>query len=195
MHHPGKSGSLISAIAVALCTSVQAGSIHTHHSKAELESAADLRFYERVVYLRNLAPAKFDHVHPLTGRMLSDERVYEKLLDQWQDHPVRFELAHPCLWHALDGDMIYRGEHPFVPTIDPPGSLPTHAVLDPPPGGGDPGNPGPGGSGGGDPPGGVPEPSSAVMSVSALILALLAAARRREYAWFKPRRPAGAPAA
>jgi hypothetical protein len=179
------------AVLAALCTSVEAGSIHLTHSKAELEAAADVRLYEQVERMRELAPAKFDHVHPLAGRMLSNERVYEKLLHQWTEHPLRFELAHPCLWHVLHGKMLYRHDHPLFPAVSPSGELPPQAENFFPPDVGDPGNHGQGGSGGGIHSGSVPEPSSAVISLTGLILASLAAARRRAYLWLRMHRPAG----
>jgi hypothetical protein len=180
------------AVLVALCTSLEAGSIHFTHSKAQLDAAADVRIYERVERMRELAPTKFDHIHPLAGRMLSNERVYEKLLRQWEDHPARFELAHPCLWHVLHGKMLYRRDHPLFPAVVPSGELPPQVQNYSPPDVGDPGDHGQGGPGGGIHPGSVPEPSSAVISLSGLILASLALARRRAYRWLKPRYPGGA---
>jgi len=188
----GKAEWFIRAIAVMLGTSVEAGSIHFHHSKAEIEAADDVRFYERVVTMRDLAPAKFDHVHPLTGRMLSDERVYVKLLHEWKEHPVRFELAHLCLWHVLDGDMLCRIEHPTVPALVPSGELPIQPENGSPQGGGDSGNHHNGGSDGGIHSASVPEPSSAALLISALIVVLLAAACRRAYERIRPLRQAGA---
>jgi hypothetical protein len=178
MHCLRKSASFLAALLMAPCASVDAGSIHLHQSKAEL-AAADLRFYERVVAMRDLAPEKFDHVHPLAGRMLSDDRVYERLLDQWLAHPRRFELAHPCLWHVLDGYSIYRREHPFISAIDTPSGLPIRPLLDPPSVDPPPLDPP-------IPPGGVPEPSSVCLSLTAFILVAAASAVRR--GWRRSRR-------
>jgi len=176
----GKVGPFATAIIVWLGAGAEAGSIQLHHDRAKIE-AADLRFYERQVMLRDLDPQKFDRVHPLGGRLLSSEAVYEKLLREWEEHPGRFEHDHECVWHVLDGDMIYHELHPYVPSVD----LPFHSDQGSPPvsggsGNHDDGGPG-GGPGGGIHPASVPEPSSAALLVSALVVVLLAAACRRAY--------------
>jgi hypothetical protein len=194
MSGPRKIKSFVAALVVLLGTSVEAGSIHLHRTKAEIEDARDLKFYEHVVSLRNLDPKKFDRVHPLTGRMLTDERVYERLLHEWRTHPIQFELSHRCLWHTLHGEWLWRSEHPFIPAFIPPVETRTHVVSGPPPDSPPDGHPGShdqgggGGGGGGVHDGSVPEPSSWVLALSAVSLASLAAARRRAYVWLSTRR-------
>ena len=172
----------------------EAGSVRIHErsaEKAEIEAATNLRFYEREVVLRNMAPKKFDEVHRLGGRMLSDESVYLKLLAEWKEHPARFEHDHRCLWHVLQGDMIYHEMHhpvpPSVPTLVIHGGNPVVTEDGRPGGGGSSGCPPGGGSGGGIHTTSVPEPSSAALLLSALVIVVLAAGRRRAYERFKPR--------
>jgi hypothetical protein len=190
-----KSMPTIAVLLGALGTSARGGSIHPDHTKAERQAAADLKFYERVERLRDRDPARFDRIHPLTGRMLSDERVYEKLLAEWKAHPYCFERAHSCLWHVLDGMMHYRNRHPFHPPVSSIGQIVGHPENGPPPGGETPDTGGGGDSGGGTLHGSVPEPSTAVTSLTAFVLALLGAARRWAYLWLRPHRPSGASAA
>ncbi|MFI5460807.1 MAG: PEP-CTERM sorting domain-containing protein [Isosphaerales bacterium] len=66
------------------------------------------------------------------------------------------------------------------------------SVFDSPPlhQGGNSGSHDNGGSGGGIHSASVPEPSSVALLISALIMVLLAVARRRAYQWLKPRRRA-----
>jgi hypothetical protein len=166
----------------------EAGSIHLHQDRAEIEDAADLRFYERQVQLRDWAPAKYDRVHPLGGRLLSEESVYEKLLAEWEAHPARFDHDHPCLWHTLHGDFLYHELHPVILPSLPTGIPPVHDEIAPPIGGGGP--PVPPGGGPNPPfhPSAVPEPATGVLMLSGLILVGVAVARRRVHERLKPHR-------
>jgi len=185
----GKAGATAAAIVILLGGGAEAGSLQLRYNAAEIDAA--ISHYEREVILRDWAPEKFDRVHPLAGRMLSDESVYEKLLREWEEHPARFERNHRCLWHVLVGDMLYHEEHPFVPLVVHPGDVPAYSENSNPQGGGNPGNHDNGGSGGGIHSASVPEPSSMALLISGLIAVLLAAACRRAYARIRVLRQAG----
>ncbi len=137
--------------------------------------AVNVVLYEKLVADRDANPTVFDKHHPFFFGILTDPAYMDQIVARWEAHEERFEYWHPYLWRILDG-------YEFRP--DP--SL-SRAIIPPP----DPGNPGtgqPGGSrsgGGGGAGGGVqpdagggntcatPEPSSFVLWISGLTLALL----------------------
>jgi hypothetical protein len=194
----GRVAGCAAAALVVLSSGAEAGSVPLHRRPAEISPEAALKFYEHVKTLWEDAPAKFDRVHPLAGRLLASETVYEALLAKWEAHPARFDHNHECLWRLLYGDMIYHQLHPPTPSPtvtttvgngSPPGSETPNGG--PSPGGGFPDNPPPGGDGPGNPPPGihtatVPEPSAAALMASGLLLVAIAAARRRASGRWKP---------
>jgi hypothetical protein len=183
------------AVAVIACLSGGAGAGSIHHAEklGEISPAAALSFYERMVILRDAAPAKFDQVHPLAGRLLASETVYEELLKRWEAHPARFEHNHECVWRLLYGDLIHHKLHAPHPTTGqpvPPYNTITVTDNNPPgpgtPSGDNPSNPPPGGVTGSS----VPEPSAGALMASGLVLVALAAARHRAMKRWKPRQSA-----
>ncbi len=161
-----------------LSAASNAGSIRPGQERLEHQAVAALHFYEHEVALRNLAPAKFDRVHPLGGRLLASEAVYEKLLKEWEEHPLRFEHNHECVWRVLYGDLIYHRLHAHEALSPPPYSDTITTWTSDPTGPGEHHDPPK------TPPAvvivtSVPEPSTGALVASGLIFVALAAARRR----------------
>jgi hypothetical protein len=136
----------------------------------------NLSLYERTVAQRNANPTRFDRMHPMWGKLISNQNFYESMVARLTLNPGRFEFYHPTFWRLVDGAMQYN-QQPQV--LEPPaggsdGGSSGQEGENPPPGGDDGGNPPPGGdNGGGDPDPGptpTPEPSSLLMIVTALVV-------------------------
>ena len=136
------------------------------------------------MHLRALNPTAFDHKFPVLGKVLANEQGYDAFLS---DHRfAKLLCVHtPFLWRVVAGDIFYHRLHPWSATaVASEGTQGLHG--DGWQGGPLPPGPGPdgrnaGGSGGSLQPNSVPEPSSWVLTASALVLALLALIRRRIY--------------
>jgi MYXO-CTERM domain-containing protein len=187
------------AVFAVLNAAARAGSVtlsdplHSKFTKAEVEDAR-IQLYEREMNLRAENPTGFDHKYPVLGSILASEKGYDEFLS---DHTFnRLLCVHtPFIWRVVAGDIFYHRIHPFdTPPAIPDGGPPV--IIDgspggsPPVGGGtDPHNPG----GGTFQTNSLPEPSSGTLMAAALVLALLASARRRIYRFAKARKPVRAP--
>jgi hypothetical protein len=165
-----------------------AGGIHIRYGPdaPERMAAANVRYEEGVLNLYHHHPLEFAANHPFYTRMFNDEAMIDKLLLRWESHEQRFEYWHDCLWKVLDG---YRASHhgvlPTIPvTAGSPGSPGEGGAGLVGGGAGIPGSVGPGGNNPATSPGGngdgggtgtlsVPEPSSGVLMVLGLTLAVL----------------------
>jgi len=157
----------------------KAGSVRIHWGPDAPErlQAANVLLYEELVADRDAHPTVFDKHHPFFGGILTDPAYMDQMVSRWKAHEQRFEYWHPYLWRILDG-YEFR-PHPSPPIIPPPNSGNS--------GTGGHGGGGSGGGGGGTQPGGgggktgaTPEPSSFVLWISGLALALLGPVFRKK---------------
>jgi hypothetical protein len=173
----GKVTPWIAAAVFLTCERSKACHVAVHYSKAQIE-AADIRLYERDVHTRDLDVTRFDHNHPLLGKVLGHQQFFEQELHAWQSHPGVFDHEHPGLSRVLEGDLLYHKKHPYEPPTLTVPSEPSH-----PDNSGGLVPPGPGQPGGSNPDTGthtasVPEPATGVLALTALIVGLVAARRR-----------------
>jgi hypothetical protein len=197
MRQLSAAGLLALALFVLSIENAQAGSVTGVPTKAEVR-AARILLYEHEMSVFDKDPTRFDEHHPVLGRILASEQGFDAFLAK-HTFPRLLCKHTPFLWRVIDGDILYHRLHPFaVPTSGsesgptPPGGSTSDGT--PPggtgttpdgggPGGHDPGSGG--GSGGGSGPtirpASVPEPSSGILMVSGVTLALIAAFRRRIY--------------
>ena len=164
------------ALVVLSNDDARGGSVHSPFTKAEVKESR-IRLYEHEVNLRDQDPTAFDHKYPVLGQVLSSEAGYDKFLEERTFHHGLLCEHDPFLWRVVDGDILYHKLHPFIGPPLSPDSGPT-LTIDTLPGAGGPNPPG---SGGTIHSSSVPEPSSWVLMVSGVILALLAVARRRVF--------------
>src|SRR5262249_1561231 len=111
-------------------SSAAAGGVHIrygHDAPARL-AVADIRYYEGVLHLYQVHPARFEHEHPFYAKLFEHPAMLDGLLARWEAHEQRFEYWHDCLWKVLNG---YRASH-----LEPVGQLLS-------PGSGGPGSGGP----------------------------------------------------
>jgi hypothetical protein len=151
----------------------------SHQLKAEVVTAR-IRLYEHEMTLRALNPTAFDQKFPVLGKLLANEQSYDAFLS---DHRfAKLLCVHtPFLWRVVAGDIFYHRLHPWSATEGSQGLHGDGLTGGPPPSGPGPDGRNAGGSGGSLQANGVPEPSSWVLTASALGLALLALIRRRIY--------------
>ena len=116
---------------------------------------------EWLEHYRDAHPKQFAHDHPFYNRLLSDPSFMNQIIDRWERDERRFEYWHPLLWRVLAG---YQNLAP-PPVIVPPPTVTSSGS--PPPVTGHSGSPGPGGQSV------SPEPSSYVLLLSGIGVALV----------------------
>jgi len=191
MRGRGRAAAWLAAIVFSTCVQARACHVSIHYTKAEID-AANIRLYERDVYERDRDITGFDQRHGMLGEVLGNQQFFEQELQAWKSHPGQFEQEHHNLWRVIDGETLYDRRHGIEPsvvvaptaTLHPGGSGGSIPTPDGQPGGG-------GGSGPPVQPSAVPEPSSVVLGFTALIVGLLAWARRsrpliRLISWERP---------
>ena len=152
----------------AMCREVQArGSLSVADDVALLTSKKQAlrneKLYEQEVEIRAHNPAKFDHLHPVLGELLTQESSFEYWLHRWEANPARFEKWHPRFWRIIDGEALEGGPSGFP--ISQPGQIGNPALK--------PVSPESGGSPGTNSSGAVPEPASLRLLLIALGLIVL----------------------
>jgi hypothetical protein len=186
------------AVACALLAVVEppatAGGIHIRYGPDAPEKMAvsNIAYYQGVLNLEHNHPIAFALDHPFYTKMFDDPAMIDRLVLRWEAHEQRFEYWHDCLWKVLDG---YMAKHHGLFSTHPveTGSFLSFGTIGVDNGGGsfvggaDARGINPANAPGGTPGGGiqilsVPEPSSGVLMVLGLTVAVVCAIARHHRA-------------
>src|SRR5262249_28749219 len=88
-----------------LMPQARAGIVHDFDVQVHqpYQNLSNLTIYQDLNAMRDANPAKFDHAHPLYGRLLTHPGFFNRIDARWHKNEARFAHYHPFLWRVLDG--------------------------------------------------------------------------------------------